>query len=87
MNRNAVRVRVREIICGVFDFEDEDLTDDTNFFADLGVRPGDFIEFITIEEEFDIKLSLDDEEEFKSLVTVNDLTSFVHKRIADPSPA
>ena len=71
---------VRKIIAEQFSVDEDSITLDTDFEADLGADSLDAVEFVmALEEEFDLEnLADEDVEQFK---TVCDVVKFLSERI------
>ena len=72
--------KIKAIICGQFDVDEDSVTDETNFLTDLGADSLDVVELaMNIEDEFGLgEIS---EEDIRSIQTVADLVAYVNRVI------
>ena len=75
MNRAEIEARVKEIIVEQLNVEEEEVTPDAAFQADLGADSLDTVELVmALEEHFDIQIP---DEDAEKIVTVGDAVQYI----------
>ncbi|MEG0751058.1 MAG: acyl carrier protein [Oscillospiraceae bacterium] len=67
--------KIREILCGQLDLEEDKVTPDSSIVDDLGADSLDVVDLImSLEEEFDIEIP---DEEIENIKLVGDLVKYI----------
>ena len=75
----TIRDKAKALISSKMKLDESEITEDKSFFNDLGADSLDFVELcVTLEREFNIKLS---EEDTTKVKTVGDLYELIEKYV------
>ena len=75
----TIRDKTRALISSKMKLDESEITEDKSFFNDLGADSLDFVELcVTLEREFNVKLS---EEDTAKVKTVGDLYELIEKYV------
>ena len=75
----TIRDKARALISSKMKLDESEITEDKSFFNDLGADSLDFVELcVTLEREFNVKLS---EEDTAKVKTVGDLYELIEKYV------
>ena len=75
----TIRDKARALISSKMKLDESEITEDKSFFNDLGADSLDFVELcVTLEREFNVKLS---EEDTTKVKTVGDLYELIEKYV------
>ena len=69
--------KLKQIICDEFELEEEYITPEVDFLADLGLDSIDLVDLsMTVEDVFEIEMPFEDDD-LEKLRTVNDLVKYI----------
>ena len=75
----TIQDKTRALISSKMKLDESEITEDKSFFNDLGADSLDFVELcVTLEREFNVKLS---EEDTAKVKTVGDLYELIEKNV------
>ena len=75
----TIQDKTRALISSKMKLDESEITEDKSFFNDLGADSLDFVELcVTLEREFNVKLS---EEDTTKVKTVGDLYELIEKNV------
>ena len=75
MNENEILEKLKNIIAGQLNVEEDSVVPGANFIDDLGADSLDIVELVmSIEEEFDIQIA---DEDAEHIITVNDVITYI----------
>ena len=75
----TIQDKTRALISSKMKLDESEITEDKSFFNDLGADSLDFVELcVTLEREFNVKLS---EEDTSKVKTVGDLYELIEKHV------
>ena len=75
----TIRDKAKALISSKMKLDESEITEDKSFFNDLGADSLDFVELcVTLEREFNVKLS---EEDTSKVKTVGDLYELIEKHV------
>ena len=75
----TIRDKAKALISSKMKLDESEITEDKSFFNDLGADSLDFVELcVTLEREFNVKLS---EEDTSKVKTVGDLYELIEKYV------
>lgn len=73
----TIRDKTKALISSKMKLDESEITEDKNFFNDLGADSLDFVELsMTLEREFNVKFS---EEDMSNVKTVGDVYALIEK--------
>ena len=72
--------KVKKILCGQLDLEEEQVTEEAEVIEDLGADSLDIVDLVmTLEEEFDTEIP---DEDIENLKTVGDIVKYIEDHAA-----
>ena len=81
--KDAIFAKLRETLVGAFELAPERVVPDARLVADLELDSLDLVDLVVrLEQDADLQI---DEEELKSIATVQDVVDLLHRKLGTPA--